>query len=156
MEDAHSLQMELNDLAEHVTPYESGLMYRIGYLADELAKKNEKPSQPKVYFAQASAGKVKIGFTESTLKTRAAALQNGNHDKIEMVGVIHGAGKVTERDLHKRFEKDRLNGEWFNPSPALLEIISSHPVSDDPPDKPCECQICSKLGKRPIKDEVPF
>ena len=32
-----------------------------------------------------------------------------------------------ERALHQRFKDDRIRGEWFRPSPALMHYISTLP-----------------------------
>lgn len=42
----------------------------------------------------------------------------------ELVGVIRPGTRAIERDLHRRFHKHRVKGEWFHLEP-LNEIVRS-------------------------------
>jgi hypothetical protein len=47
---------------------------------------------------------------------------------LELLGVIQGGARL-ERELHKRFRRNRAHGEWFNASLALSKFIELYPVS---------------------------
>lgn len=87
-----------------------------------------------VYFVQAGqGGPIKIGYTEN-LRLRLQALSAGVPHEIIPLGVDDGALAGDEIDIHIRFAKCRLRGEWFNPTPELLAYISEN--SDPIPRKP--------------------
>lgn len=71
-----------------------------------------------VYFAE-RAGRVKIGTT-GDLKCRMRELG------ATFLAAEPGSFK-DERAMHQRFASDRIEGEWFSPSPALLAYIASVP-----------------------------
>lgn len=76
-----------------------------------------------VYFIQlgGAGGKIKIGVSDDPPK-RLAGLK-GNFDKpLKLLGVIDG-GKGVEKGCHEMFKDDRLHGEWFRASEALLAYI---------------------------------
>jgi hypothetical protein len=75
-----------------------------------------------VYFVQAGdAGPIKIGTTDD-LRTRVAALQTAHYEELRLLGTTPG-GPAIERAWHGRFGDDRLRGEWFRPSVALVLAI---------------------------------
>lgn len=81
------------------------------------------PEGKHVYFIQAGDdGPVKIGCTQN-LKERYAELANGSPLPLTVIGVIPGY-RPTEQHLHKLFAADRLHGEWFRPTAALLALAS--------------------------------
>lgn len=73
-----------------------------------------------VYFIECG-GFVKIGVAVNVEK-RLASLQTGNPAPLTLLVAISGNEKM-ERELHKRFAVDRVQGEWFNFSPALKAYI---------------------------------
>lgn len=80
-----------------------------------------------VYFIQAVQSKnIKIGYT-SDVQKRINTLQTGNSEPLVFLGYIQGTQRE-EHELHRRFFKTRLrkDGEWFAPSPDLLEYINSN------------------------------
>lgn len=62
------------------------------------------------------AGPVKIGFSENPT-SRLASLRTGSPQKLGIAGALlvfgRDAASIIERQVHARFEKDRLEGEWF-------------------------------------------
>jgi hypothetical protein len=89
------------------------------------------PMQATVYFAQAGeGGPIKIGITSGTLKSRIAQIQNGNPAKITVRAAIFGATAKDERELHKKFSKRRMQGEWFEPCPELEAVMAEHAFLD--------------------------
>jgi hypothetical protein len=76
-----------------------------------------------VYFMQqASGGPIKIGFT-TNLAARVASIQTATPGAIRVLATIPG-GSSLEGFLHWRFERDKIRGEWFAPSPELLQLIA--------------------------------
>ncbi len=79
-----------------------------------------------IYFIQSGGnnGPIKIGYTSGMdAERRLSALQVGSPNELSFLGFMEG-GLKEELDLHSKFSKDRLRGEWFNPSQELLELIS--------------------------------
>jgi hypothetical protein len=74
-----------------------------------------------VYFLQSADGPVKIGRSK-TPQGRARALQTGNPHQLTMLGSVV-AFLGFETALHRAHAADRIQGEWFRPSPAVLETI---------------------------------
>ena len=65
------------------------------------------------------AERVKIGFTRSTVASRAAQLRTGCPFHIEVRHAI-GAGQEVESYLHHRYAAVRQAGEWFRSCHAML------------------------------------
>lgn len=90
----------------------------------------------------------KIGVTQNRdFEIRIKSLQTGNPAKIILVSAIYvnsiKAAYVLERHFHWRFKECRSSGEWFCPSPSLIEFAekgifeygeSVHGYSPEPPD----------------------
>lgn len=86
-------------------------------LADDLA-----PDAQTVYFIQRGAeGPIKIGIALSPQRRRAS-LQTASPERLVLLGVRAG-GRKLEQLLHWYFEADRLEGEWFRPTPELIDHI---------------------------------
>ncbi len=79
-----------------------------------------------IYFIQAgSFGPIKIGFTGSEdANKRIRQLQTAHPEKLECLLTIDGSYKDEQR-LHEYFKHLRLQGEWFEPKPELVEFIAS-------------------------------
>ena len=72
-----------------------------------------------VYMLQAGGfGSVKIGTSADPL-ARKRQLQTSMPQKLRIVRVLEG-GKDEETALHERFADQRKNGEWFDPTDAML------------------------------------
>jgi len=79
-----------------------------------------------VYFIQEGEdGPVKIGWAINP-KRRLAAMQTGNARPLRLLGAISTKRRPLEREVHKRFSADRLAGEWFAVSDALVSYIDAH------------------------------
>lgn len=74
-----------------------------------------------VYFIQRGDGPIKIGYSKNP-KGRLSALQTGIPERLTLLGVVPG-GKAREQELHREFGRTRIQGEWFHPSPSLLDFI---------------------------------
>jgi hypothetical protein len=76
-----------------------------------------------VYFIQqGSSGPVKIGKADQ-VASRLATLQTANPLPLRLLATTDG-GEARERELHAQFATDRMHGEWFYPSPALMGFIA--------------------------------
>lgn len=81
-----------------------------------------------VYFIQAvNGGPIKIGRTFTSVDSRLAGLQTGNPAELRVVGMIQGA---SESELHAKFAKERLRGEWFTASKRLRDFVAKHASND--------------------------
>ena len=75
------------------------------------------------YFVQAtSGGPIKIGLTQNCPFRRLSELQTGSPTRLQIVGMVEGN---RERELHMRFDRQRLHGEWFRESKELIGFIRS-------------------------------
>jgi hypothetical protein len=87
------------------------------------------PRGPVVYFVQ-RGGLIKIG-TASNLKSRLSSIAAGGSMPPGMtpgpvvVLATEPGHFARETKLHDQFADDRAHGEWFHPSPALLQYIAS-------------------------------
>ena len=82
-----------------------------------------------IYFVKPrdAAGPIKIGYSYDPVK-RFGSLSTGSPIALELLGVMEGT-RATERDLHQRFRRHRMHGEWFRPTRALLNVVSrSSPI----------------------------
>jgi hypothetical protein len=74
-----------------------------------------------VYFIRCSTGEIKIG-TAANIRRRVAVLQTAHPATLELLAAIPG-DTSREQSLHERFERERVRGEWFEPSERLLSFI---------------------------------
>ena len=78
-----------------------------------------------VYFLQSLAGgPIKIGCSATDPEQRLRGLQIGSATPFVCIGLTWGEEDL-ERKLHRRFDKERIRGEWFRPTPELLKYIES-------------------------------
>lgn len=76
-----------------------------------------------VYFIQGvRGGPIKIGFA-MVPERRLADLQAGSNVELPLICCVPGFPQ-TEGELHARFEKERLHGEWFRASGRLKRFIA--------------------------------
>jgi len=89
-----------------------------------------------IYFIQQGiAGPIKIGKTEF-VPTRMNDLQCANPETLRLVG-LQDSDDYIERMLHDKFSKDRIRGEWFNPSPVIVNYINELNTLEDTTEAPC-------------------
>jgi hypothetical protein len=85
----------------------------------QAAQALEPDTSTVTYFIQAGVGPVKIGrSTLLSLPSRLSSLQGGNAERLYVIGVVPGD---VERELHERWAKHRIRGEWFRPDPEIVE-----------------------------------
>ena len=83
-----------------------------------------------VYFIQADDnGPIKIGFTADDPKKRIAQLQTGNASTLKLLGFVKGSTSK-ERELHAALSEWRMQGEWFQSHPTVLEAINEALAAD--------------------------
>lgn len=71
-----------------------------------------------VYFIQSGKrGPIKIGTTRDVLR-RLRLFQTGSAQPLTLIGAIPG-GRKLERQIHQHLATDRLDGEWFKPTPDV-------------------------------------
>lgn len=77
-----------------------------------------------VYFiACGETMRVKIGYTTGSPYDRLKSLQTGSPTMLVLMALQRG-GPDVERQLHKKFEKHRVRGEWFQMCEELFDHIS--------------------------------
>lgn len=78
----------------------------------------------KVYF-MTDGDHIKIGYTSGDVQRRLHQLNTGSPSQLYLLGYIEGTKKM-EHELHVKFgnERLRMNGEWFDGSPELIEYIN--------------------------------
>ena len=77
-----------------------------------------------VYFIQGSkSGLIKIGHSQDP-RARHKTLRTMGGEPIVLLAYTPGA-RQAETELHQRFQQQRRHGEWFSPSPELLEIVKA-------------------------------
>lgn len=97
-----------------------------------------------VYFIQNEAGHIKIGYTDSPSR-RLSSLQTGSPGRLQYMRIIDG-GAATERWLHRRFESNRLHGEWFDFVPEMLTVL--------PPDEVPVRRVVRPILKLTLKETL--
>jgi hypothetical protein len=78
----------------------------------------------KIYFIQQGQdGPIKIGLSWDVNKRMHTAKTFSPHP-LRILGMING-GLKEERALHRKFKKERLEGEWFSPSEKLIQYLQT-------------------------------
>lgn len=67
---------------------------------------------------------VKIGFTRGKIEDRLKKCQTWNPYNVDVLK-IHKGTMIEERNLHKKFVKFKIKGEWFKYSKELKDYIDS-------------------------------
>lgn len=77
-----------------------------------------------IYFVQAGKGPIKIGISLNPIR-RLVKMGADNHERLTLLAVMLG-DMAAEQGLHKAFSAANVRGEWFNPTPEILEYIRTH------------------------------
>lgn len=108
------------------------------YLEDMGLTDNKKSC---VYFIT-DGQYVKIGQTDN-IEKRMKSLQTGNPKKLSLIHVIPtDEPNLIEWGLHKRYEKQRVRGEWFD---ILGEVLATRGL-DDPYLTPHDIELLLKVS----------
>lgn len=85
-----------------------------------------------VYFIGPERGDapVKIGTARNPVR-RLAGLQSGHYERLVILGLLPGSFKF-EKELHETFARDRVRGEWFRRSEAILKMIENAHTHEAP------------------------
>lgn len=76
-----------------------------------------------IYFIQdSSTHEIKIGYTGRSATDRVASLQVGNPSGLFLLA-CHPGGEDEEAELHDRFGRWRVRGEWFEPASEIIVHI---------------------------------
>lgn len=78
-----------------------------------------------VYFIRSETGSIKIGKSKR-LSQRLVTLQTAFASPLVVLGVIENYEHDLEKELHTKFAKFRLKGEWFSPDPELTAWIAAN------------------------------
>jgi hypothetical protein len=77
-----------------------------------------------IYFVEMEGeNAIKIGYSAGSVERRIATLQTGQPRKMLLLGTIPGS-MDDERSLHQELKQYRRNGEWFDYTHAMKEIVS--------------------------------
>lgn len=78
-----------------------------------------------VYFISDNLGHIKIGIAKDPSE-RKKDLQTANPMKLQIIFLMHvndyNHARILEKELHEKFKKDRLQGEWFKED-AIIEFL---------------------------------
>jgi len=79
-----------------------------------------------IYFIQqGKTGPIKIGYTKNNdISKRIASMQTASSEKLVLLGYTEG-DREKEALLQRFFHAYRLHGEWFEPSPMVLNYVLS-------------------------------
>lgn len=80
-----------------------------------------------IYFLQSwGGGPIKIGICRIKPEDRIRTLQTGNPEPLRCIGLTYGL-RAREKEIHQRFQKYRIRGEWFDPAEEILEFVRQLP-----------------------------
>ncbi len=121
-----------------------------------------------IYFIQAvTGGPIKIGFSAQHPESRLYSLQVGNPEELQIIATMSGT-KNFEKEVHRRFYKHHIRGEWFRDDPEIKGFISER-AAPTPPEatqhehtwKPAQgqvmtyrCSLCKRKGRKSLKTGV--
>lgn len=94
-------------------------------------KEYTKPAPPlpprlgQVYLME-SGGLYKIGYTYTSVRARRLTFQRGNPKKVNQICIIDSdSPEQLEKELHDKFAKKHVRGEWFDLNAADVEYMQS-------------------------------
>lgn len=96
---------------------------------NDLAAEQAEPARPVpdatgfVYFIGTDDGRVKIGYSTDP-EARLVALQTGAAGRLSLIAKMPGRYE-DEKNLHIRFGRHRLRGEWFRHAGDLRNFIAA-------------------------------
>lgn len=92
---------------------------------DDIDAYLRSKAEGNIYFLQGlETGLIKIGLSTSDVEERIKAIRAMSPDQLRLLRVLPG-GHSMEAFFHQTFKQARQHGEWFKPTPELLEFIDS-------------------------------
>lgn len=91
----------------------------------------ERRSQRFVYFIMSlETERVKIGMAADPIE-RLCALQTACPEELGLLGwIVTHEAKTHEAELHAKFQKDHVRGEWFKLTNELMDFIEAEATRD--------------------------
>jgi hypothetical protein len=106
-----------------------------------------------VYFVQADeGGPVKIGWAGNDVVTRIKTFQTGHFMELRLIRIIDGASRADEANLHRYFSANRIRGEWFHFTDAMLSVTLEDLIKPKVPKVPRKSPKLAPNKKE--KDEI--
>lgn len=87
----------------------------------DIAATTRKPYPTGFVYFITDGETVKIGFSAWPL-ARMATLQNNTPRKLSLLTQCEGI-MFNEHEMHRRFSKLRVQGEWFRPNKKMMKLI---------------------------------
>jgi len=97
------------------------IVERVGPCAHVLERERRRWDQRVYFFKCLDCGLIKVGTSHDYRKRRTQIERTSEH-VLDILGTVFG-DRWTEAQIHGTFGRDRVRGEWFRPSPALLRYI---------------------------------
>ncbi len=89
-----------------------------------IPQPKNQPKRGTVYILQPEGFNfVKIGYTRGDVMARLLALEAGCPFRLQIACWFAGDA-ITERSLHKHFQKHHLRREWFHLVPEIADFVS--------------------------------
>lgn len=79
-----------------------------------------------VYLMQMDGGPIKIGRARNP-EARRQQIQTGSPVPVCLIAVVQDGDRHFEAELHQRFSRHRISGEWFVAAPEIIEFAARHP-----------------------------
>src|SRR5574343_1463671 len=125
-------RLVVHDWHDHADKSVRQALARFGQGFVTGGSRNVSRHEPTTYIlADQTTGRLKVGFTEGSLKQRVEALQTGNPNPLQLLASFPGT-RPDEANLHARFASARIAGEWFLPTPELVAFVESVAATEKP------------------------
>lgn len=126
--------------------------------ADATSVPQETASRSVYFMRGQTTGLIKIGESTDPV-ARLTSLTKGGSEAIDLLAVL-ASGSRTERELHALLAADRVHGEWFRPSPAVLAELAkaggdpAKPLATAGYDGPNRILDAFLSSSRPVRDQL--
>ena len=120
--------LRLIRIEDNVTPLLDIVMTEAVFKHWEACMRDSEKSRRKtnVYFIRSNAsGLVKIGKTTKPIEKRLSQISTVCAGGIELLASLNDVDVSLENDLHIKFKRLRVHGEWFLYEKDLIEYVCS-------------------------------